>query len=176
MLGKDWRDGEHQRWLAAHEDTAARAAVEGAWTPEMIELNKMVCRVLGDDVRIILDSPLDSLPTDGIIYLGSPYSRQANLDYAASRAAEAAGSIMMRGFVVYSPICHGHFIAAGEDFPQDWSFWKRQCDPFIEVASALVVLKLDGWRDSVGLTYEIARFHEAGKPIVYVTMEDLANG
>ena len=116
---------------------------------------------------------IDNLPA-GIIYLGSPYSLQASQDEAAELAALAAARLMQRGSVVYAPIPHGHTIAE-HGLPESWAFWKRQCDPFIDAASALVVLKLDGWRESVGLNYEIARFHEAGKPIVYVTMEDVVS-
>lgn len=148
-------------------DTAARAAVEGAvWAGLDCHTASGLCGKA---------NPLDSLPTDGIIYLGSPYSKQADLDEAADLAAWAAARLMSRGWIVYAPIPHGHTIAKNV-LPASWDFWKRQCEPFIDAASALVVLKLDGWRDSVGLTYEIARFHEAGKPIIYVTMEDLANG
>jgi len=146
-------------------DTAARVAVEG-----VLVRAGMDCHTASGLCGKA--NPLDSLPTDGFIYLGSPYSLQADLNEAADIAEQAAALLMRRRHAVYAPIPHGHTIAR-HGLPSDWSFWKRQCEPFIDAASALVVLKLDGWRDSVGLTYEIARFHEAGKPIVYVDPEEL---
>ncbi|WP_165899762.1 DUF1937 family protein [Borborobacter arsenicus] len=110
----------------------------------------------------------------GITYLGSPYSLYKHgLHRAAREAAMAAARLMEIGLVVYAPIPHGHSIACWGDLPAEWEFWKRQCQPYIDAASSLVVLKLDGWQDSVGLTYEIECFEEAGKPIVMVTMDEV---
>lgn len=105
---------------------------------------------------------------DGYIYLGSPYSKYASHDEAASKAAECAAVLMNLGLVIYAPIPHGHTITLAGDLPKDWAFWKRQCDPMIDAAAALVVLTMDGWQESVGLTYEIATFLVAQKPILYV--------
>jgi len=167
-----------------HIDNTARVAVEGGriMTGFLAGLTaEQAAEALaydGQDIHgyVPVATQLELLPP-GFIYLGSPYSLyEHGHDKAAAFASEAAGYLMLRGFSVFAPIPHGHFITSTEALPPDWPFWKRQCEPFIDAASALVVLKLDGWRDSVGLTYEIARFHEAGKPIVYVTMEELANG
>ena len=160
-----------------HIDNTARVAVEGSeyesgwrgpgWTyPNGKILPPMAWT----------SNPLDMIPDEGFVYMGSPYSLYRDgYDEAARLASLAAAALMFKGLVVYAPIPHGHAVAM-HGVPATWDFWHRPCAPFIEAASALVVLKLEGWRDSVGLTYEIARFHEAGKPIVYVTMEELANG
>lgn len=178
MLERDGYPADKSDFASKHcrfyetevEDTAASVAVEG------VDNGWAGFHILPLTAVASIATALDSLPKYGIIYLGSPYSLQADLDEAARLAEDAAAYLMGYGFVVYAPIPHGHAIASGRWLRTEWSFWKRQCEPFIDAAAALVVLKLDGWRDSVGLTYEIARFHEAGKPIVYVTMEDLANG
>lgn len=159
MLGKDWRDGEHQRWLAVHPDSAARLAVEGVVTKP------------AEAVTAANDNAA-SLPRHGFIYLASPYSLYKHgLHMAARHASRAAASLMKKGLVVYSPIAHGHAIASVSDLPATWEFWKSQCQPMIDAASACVVLKLDGWRDSVGVRYEIDEFERQGKPIVYVDPE-----
>ena len=107
-------------------------------------------------------------PDYGYIYLGSPYSLYAGGHQAAAdAAAQAAASLMRRGYVVYSPIVHGHALAA-HSLPLDWAFWKRQCGPLLVRASGLVVLMLDGWRDSVGLTWEIDVARKAGKPVWFM--------
>lgn len=113
---------------------------------------------------------------DGYIYLGSPYSKCDDLEQAAHDVAEAAGALMNLGLAVYCPIAHGHAISKAEPLPADWDFWKRQCDPMIDAAAALIVLTMDGWQDSVGLNYEIATFLVAQKPILYLSPAELSVG
>lgn len=109
----------------------------------------------------------------GIIYLASPYSKWENKDTAAEIVAKAAAILMNDGLVIYSPISHGHAVAK-YGLPYTWEFWKAQCQPMIDAAVAIIVLQMDGWEDSVGVTYEIEEFKKAGKPIVYATVEGLA--
>jgi Domain of unknown function (DUF1937) len=105
----------------------------------------------------------------GFIYLGSPYSLYRDgHDEAARIVATAAASLMASGMRVYSPIAHGHFVSAHSKLPQTWEFWKAQCQPMIDAASSLIVLMMDGWRESVGLNYEIDEFSRACKPILYL--------
>lgn len=122
---------------------------------------------VAEQVTCTLDD-LSSLP--GYIYLGSPYSKYAQgLDVAARLVAESAAILMRRGLVVFSPIAHGHAVTHEGNLPAlDWTFWQRQCDPLVDAAAALVVLQMEGWWESVGLEYEIKRFREVGKPIVYL--------
>lgn len=112
----------------------------------------------------------DLVGKPGYIYLGSPYTKYAEgLNAAAADVAAAAGKLMARGFCIYSPIAHGHFVTDHcAALPLDWSFWKKQCQPMIDAASSMIVLTLPGWEESVGLNYEIACFLTAGKPVVYL--------
>lgn len=106
----------------------------------------------------------------GFVYLGSPYSLyQGGHDEAARVVASYAAALMASGMRVYSPIAHGHFVTSHGKLPLSWEFWKEQCQPMIDAASSLFVLTMGGWRESVGLAYEIEEFSRAGKPIVYVS-------
>lgn len=117
-------------------------------------------------------SPIATLrAAGGFIYLGSPYSLYPDHDEAADIVAAAAAGLMAQGIVVYSPIAHGHYVSQQGDLPQTWEFWKAQCQPLIDAASALAVLKMDGWGKSVGLQYEIGEFRRAGKPVVFLDSE-----
>lgn len=109
------------------------------------------------------------------VYLGSPYSKYpGGQAEAASVATRAAAKLMSRDIPIFCPIAHSHTICeVGELDHLDWKLWKRQDQPLIDGASALIVLMMDTWRESVGLTYEIECFVKAGKPIVYVMPEDL---
>ncbi len=109
----------------------------------------------------------------GFVYLGSPYSKYARgFDEAARVVAASAAALMRDGFRVYSPIAHGHAVAA-HGLPLTWDFWKDQCQPMIDAASSLIVLEMHGWWDSVGLQYEFDCFLKAGKPVVYVEPSEL---
>ncbi|MBL8599239.1 MAG: DUF1937 family protein [Devosia sp.] len=106
----------------------------------------------------------------GQVYLATPYSRyHAGIDKAAKMAAKAAAALMKMGVRVFSPIAHSHAISlVGEIDPKDWAFWKPQNEAAIDAASALAVIKVRGWDTSVGVAYEIKRFSDAGKQVVYI--------
>ena len=52
--------------------------------------------------------------------------------------------------------------------PLDYDIWMPSERPIMEAANGLIVLRLDGWRDSVGLQMEISYFQEKELPIVYM--------
>lgn len=111
----------------------------------------------------------------GYIYLGSPYSKyEAGHDAAARVVADSAAALMRRGLVIYSPIAHGHAVAA-HGLPLTWDFWRRQCQPLIDSAAGLIVLTMAGWQESVGLQYEVEEFVRMGKPILHVSPRWLAD-
>ena len=104
-----------------------------------------------------------------MIYLASPYSHpDAAVREARFRdACRAAAKLMRLGHVVFSPIAHGHCICE-HGLPTDWRFW----EPFerfqLERCDEVVVLMLDGWRESVGVQAEIRIAGDAGKPVRYL--------
>lgn len=105
-------------------------------------------------------------------YLASPYSLFPDKGAAAHIAARAAAHLMRNGEVVYSPIVHGHAVAT-HGLPLDWEFWKAQCQPFVALADKLVVLEMDGWRESTGVQWEIGEFRRAGKPVEFMGLDEL---
>jgi hypothetical protein len=109
----------------------------------------------------------DLINISGYVYLASPYSKWEDKELAAEIVAKAAADLMNRGLIIYSPITHGHVVAK-HGLPYSWDFWKRQCQPMIDAAAAIIVLEMDGWDSSVGMSYEIDEFERMGKPIVYL--------
>lgn len=106
------------------------------------------------------------MPT-GFYYLATPYSRLPDLEYAALKAAECAGFFMAAGVSVFSPIVHGHKIATICQFDHlDQDFWREMNEPFVKAARGLVVVELDGWKESEGIKEEVTHFNSIGKPIV----------
>jgi len=103
-------------------------------------------------------------------YIASPYSHDDD-DIVLSRfkAVEkfTAKCLRNRQFV-YSPIVHCHEIAADEELPKDFEFWGGYNRAMLATASKMIVLCLDGWKESVGVQGEIEFAELCGIEIEYV--------
>jgi len=104
-----------------------------------------------------------------MIYLASPYSHPdaAVRETRFRDACRAAAKLMRLGHVVFSPIAHGHCICE-HGLPTDWRFWEPFDRSQLERCDEVVVLMLDGWRESVGVQAEIQIADEVGKPVRYL--------
>lgn len=101
------------------------------------------------------------------VYLACPYSHDEDAVQEARfhQANRAAGVLMKLGYIVYSSISHSRPIALEVDMPHGWSFWERIDRVFVEWCDALIVLDIDGWKESVGVQAEIAYAQELEKII-----------
>jgi len=101
--------------------------------------------------------------TSQIIYLATPYSHpDPDVRLARYHTVNRVAAKMMRlGDIVYSPISHSHQMAIDYGLPTDWGYWARSCTTIVSACAAMVVLRQDGWRESIGVTAEIevARKH-----------------
>ena len=107
------------------------------------------------------------------MYLASPYSHpDPAVRQARYRAAcQATAELMRHGLNVLSPIIHSHPLAE-LGLPTNWDFWQQidqghcllRCDE-------LLVLMLDGWRESRGVTAEIELAHAHEIRVSYVLLE-----
>jgi len=92
-----------------------------------------------------------------MIYLASPYShfdpkvREARFELAC----EACAWLTRKGFLVYSPICHWHPIAVRHQLPTDFGFWSDTDQVMIGVCSHYMILRIDGWKTSLGIKAEL---------------------
>lgn len=105
-----------------------------------------------------------------MIYLASPYSHP-NRSVMESRFRQArlyVGVRLAGGEPVFSPIVYGHQFAEEFAFPTDANSWAKVNDDFIRSSSAVEVLMLDGWKQSIGVNYEISLAQQLGKPVRYV--------
>lgn len=104
------------------------------------------------------------------IYLASPYSHPdpAIREERWHAACRASAALMKAGRIVFSPIAQTHPMALLGDLPLDFEFWQDYNRAWIEACSRLIVLTLDGWRESVGVRGEIAIAKELGIEIEYL--------
>ena len=110
-----------------------------------------------------------STGTCELIYLASCYNdadpevRQQRFEAACRAAAE----LISAGTNVFSPIVYSHSLCR-YGLPVDWQFWERFDRRFLELCDEVIVLTLDGWRQSVGVGEEIRIARELGKPVRFL--------
>ncbi len=104
-----------------------------------------------------------------IIYLISPYS-DPDPAVRAKRFRDAclvAAALLQTGHSVFSPIAFSHPLVE-YGLPTDWSFWERYNREHLARCHEVLVLKLDGWEESVGVQEEIRIAWQLGKPIWFL--------
>lgn len=107
------------------------------------------------------------------IYLASPYTH-CDASVRAKRfeaACRAAAALMRSGRIVFSPIAHGHPICE-HGVPSDWTQWQELDRHMLRHCDELVVLTLDGWRESCGVQAEIDLAIEMDLPVRRLSLED----
>jgi hypothetical protein len=105
-----------------------------------------------------------------LIYLACPYS-DSDITVKVHRfeaVNKAAAKLMNSGKYVFSPISHTHPIAVAGELPTGWEFWKEYDRLMLSRCQKLIVLKLDGWETSVGVSAEIEIAKEFNIPIEYL--------
>ena len=104
-----------------------------------------------------------------MIYLASPYShpdpglREARFDAACRTTA----TLVRAGHTVFAPIVQGHPLVR-YGVPSDWAFWRPLAREYLARCDELVVLQLDGWRESEGVQQELALAAALGKRVDYL--------
>ncbi len=104
------------------------------------------------------------------IYLASPYSH----DDEAVRlkrhedVCKVAARLMHEGTPVFSPIAHSCAVEKHFKAPEGFAFWMNQDIPILVCASKMVVLCLDGWRESRGVTRELEIARQFHIPVEYL--------
>lgn len=110
------------------------------------------------------------MQTPGLCYLASPYSSPNPLQRIErfEAACSAAATLMLEGYLIFSPIAHTHPIAERGNLPTGWDFWRDYDLLHLEACTSMLVLMLPGWRKSVGVQDEIAIMERMGKSVRYM--------
>jgi|SRR6516225_289064 hypothetical protein len=109
-----------------------------------------------------------------MIYLASPYSHpDAGIREQRFQAAcRAAATLLRSGHCVFSPVVHSHPLVA-HGLPTGWAFWQHVDLEHLRWCDVVVVLMLEGWEESVGVQAEIRTARALGKPVRYLTLEEV---
>lgn len=105
-----------------------------------------------------------------MIYLASPYSHPRP-EVMAERfrlAMQCTANLLKQGNSVYSPIAHCHELAITHNLPTDFAFWRKYDFDMLRRADTFMILKIDGYVESVGLTAEWELARTLSLPIYYV--------
>ena len=108
-----------------------------------------------------------------VLYLATSYSNPDPAKRAAhaSLASQCAAWFMGRGWCVLSPLSMGQAIAVeAPTLPTDFAAAQEVCLRMLEASDALVVLLLEGVRESIGVAAEIDHARKLGIPLNQVKM------
>lgn len=113
-----------------------------------------------------------------LYYLASPYSHKdpSVKKMRAEAVTESAVALLRHGVFVFAPISYNE---PWEKYslPSDWGFWEVFDKTFVERCDGgVIVLMLDGWDKSVGVTAEIEYARSLGLPVYFATEEQIKTG
>lgn len=118
------------------------------------------------------------IKTKPIYYLASPYSHKDKSvqKKRAEDATEVAVKLLHHDIFVFAPIPYNEPWEK-YNLPGDWGFWTDFDKSFVHRCDGgLIVLMLDGWDKSVGVTAEIEFAKQLNRPIYYATKEQIMEG
>lgn len=106
-------------------------------------------------------------------YLASPYSHSdakiVELRYL--EAIIATKWLLKQRIWTFSPIVHCHAMAHSHDLPTDFAFWRDYNFAMLEKANRLLILAIDGWKESKGVTAEAEFAHDNNITIEFLAPE-----
>jgi hypothetical protein len=122
--------------------------------------------------KVMLNAQEIDIPkrTDGFYYMASPYSNIAkHIEFwRYDINLEVLGKLTYLGYIVLSPLVHSHPMAHTFVMPKGFEFWKQIDTIFMDHTIGLIVLMIDGWKESKGVQSEIKYMEKLGKPIYYL--------
>ncbi len=101
-------------------------------------------------------------------YLSTPYSKYPYGRVEAFKAAAKQSAILIEaGIDVFCPITHSHPISEYINPNLDThDTWLRLDRNQMRASAGMILCKLPGWEQSIGIAEEIDEFKRLGKPII----------
>jgi hypothetical protein len=103
-------------------------------------------------------------------YLAIPYSDKDKevMEFRAAVSDYIFAELANEGRVIYAPISSCHNISKKYDLPTTFEFWKKMCFEFLSSSYKLIVVRLPGWKSSVGVIAELELAKQLGLEIEYL--------
>ena len=108
------------------------------------------------------------------VYLACPYShpKKAVMAERFRLANIVAGQLMQKDYFVFSPISHSHPIAEVCNMDAiDHEFWLRQDAAIFIHCEIMMIVDIDGWRESYGVGCELEWAKTYDMPVVLVHVD-----
>lgn len=114
-------------------------------------------------------SVIETIGVRPFYYLATGYSRYPYGKEAAHRiACRVAARLFEAGILVFAPIPHTHAIAVEGTLDGGFDQWEALDIAMMSASAGLIVVKMDGWAESDGITREIAWCKANGKPVIFM--------
>lgn len=116
------------------------------------------------------------LPLGDYWYVASPYSKYpAGHGEAFAMASRLTGILMSHGIRCFSPIAHSHPIDRWSGYrPRDpHRYWLDHDFPFMNHAYGCLVLKMEGWKESAGISEELEFFARENRSIEFLDQQEI---
>lgn len=109
------------------------------------------------------------------IYLACPYSDPdpTIMEKRFKEATKAAGILIKKGYIVFSPITHCHPIATTCNLPTDVEFWIKYDLEFLKWCDEMWVLIIPGHAESLGIKMEYDIMNHLKKSTKFLRMEHI---
>ena len=107
-----------------------------------------------------------------MIYVSSPFSHPDPeiRKYRYLMVCRYVANLLENGYRAYSPIAHSEGLCqACPQLKRTFSFWKDLDLDMLRRSDSIHVLKLDGYRQSVGVQSEIAEARSCDIPVSYMS-------
>ena len=105
-----------------------------------------------------------------IEYLAIPYTHNNVFvkHFRAEVSNYIASELTKQGRIIFAPISAWHHIAMKYGLPGTFEYWEKLDEQFVCASKRIIVVMLDGWRESSGVKLEIEIANKYGIDIEYL--------
>lgn len=113
-----------------------------------------------------------------IVYVAAPYSKIKDKDKLMVDIGDFCGRYMINNPNEYAVtgLVHHYACINNPTLGTAYSFWADWCHEFLIKCDKMIVLMVDGWKESTGVQDEIIFCKSNYIPIVYATIDSYKQG
>ena len=114
---------------------------------------------------------------DILVYVATPFTHDETVveNNRAALVGLVSAKLELAGISVFSPITHSEGLRKYAEFDGTYETWKKTDRLFVQKLDEIWILKIKGWRESEGVTDEIAWAVGHCKPVKYIVFDQISN-